>query len=240
MVSLYFTIDTEYESGFTARRGAGSREANFDRSIRGRTATGDGGIFHQMDVFDAHGLKAVFFVDPMPALIWGTGAIADIVEPVLKRGHDVQLHLHTEWLAIAGDRNPLGERTGPNLKHFSFDEQCQLLDLAIGFLMDAGAPRPVAFRAGNYGANDDSLRALAANGLTHDTSHPPGLMDAECEIGLADNMEICEYDLCFTPRADWQEMLCGLLADHVLSFGSCEHPLQLIQCFLIDNYSLMT
>ncbi len=184
MVALYVTIDTEYESGFTARHGAGSRAANFDRAIRGATPAGDVGIFHQMDVFDRHGLKAVFFVDPMPALLWGTGAIADVVEPILTRGHDVQLHLHTEWLAIAGDANPLGVSRGPNLKHYTFDEQCRLLELATGLLMDAGAPRPIAFRAGNYGANDDTLRALAQVGLTHDSSHAPGLMDGNCTIAL--------------------------------------------------------
>ena len=184
MVSLYVTIDTEYESGFTAKRGPDSRAENFDRAIRGATPDGDVGVFHQMDVFDRHGLKAVFFVDPMPALLWGTGAVADVVEPILKRGHDVQLHLHTEWLALAGEANPLGASKGPNIKDYSFDEQCELLELATGFLMDAGAPRPVAFRAGNYGANDDTLRALAAVGIGYDTSHPPGLMDGSCEIAL--------------------------------------------------------
>ncbi|WAT18801.1 hypothetical protein OZN62_04320 [Aurantiacibacter sp. MUD11] len=184
MVSLYVTIDTEYESGFTAKRGPDSRAANFDRTIRGLTPDGEVGIFHQMDVFDAHGLKGVFFVDPMPALLWGTGAVADVVEPILQRGHDVQLHLHTEWLDIAGERNPLGTYRGPNIKDYGYDEQCELLGLARQLLMDAGAPSPIAFRAGNYGANDDTLRALASVGIGYDTSHPPGLMGGDCEIGL--------------------------------------------------------
>jgi hypothetical protein len=184
MTLLYFTVDTEYEPGFTARYGPDSRRANFARSIRGQTADGDAGIVYQMDVFDRHGLKAVFFVDPMPALLWGTGAIAEIVEPILERGHDVQLHLHTEWLALAGPANPLGRRSGANLKDFTFEEQCQLIDWARAALMAAGAPRPVAFRAGNFGANDDTLRALASLGLSHDSSHSPGFAASPCEIGL--------------------------------------------------------
>jgi hypothetical protein len=184
MTLLYFTIDTEYEPGFTARHGRDSRRANFERSILGRTADGDAGVGYQMDVFDQHGLKAVFFVDPMPALLWGTGAIAEVVEPIVERGHDVQLHLHTEWLALAGAANPLGTRTGANLKDFAFEEQCRLIDWARAALMDAGAPRPVAFRAGNFGANDDTLRALAELGLSHDSSHSPGFAASPCEIGL--------------------------------------------------------
>lgn len=184
MVALYITIDTEYEFGFTRRHGTGSRAENFRRSIRCATPDGDVGIFHQMDVFERYGLKAVFFVDPLPALVWGIGAVADIVEPIVERGHDVQLHLHTEWLELAGCANPLGTRTGANIKDFTRDEQVVLLQLGIELLMQAGAPRPVAFRAGNYGANDDTLRAMAQVGLSHDTSHPPGLMHGECEIGL--------------------------------------------------------
>lgn len=186
MVALYITIDTEYEYGFTARHGAGSRADNFHRAIKGTTADGDAGIFYQMDVFERHGLKGVFFVDPMPALLWGRGAIADIVEPIVERGHDVQLHLHTEWLDLLGRANPLGDRTGTNIKDFTRDEQRVLLEVAIDLLMQAGAPRPIAFRAGNYGANDDTLRALASLGLTHDSSHPPGLMQGDCEIRMGE------------------------------------------------------
>ena len=51
-------------------------------------------------------------------------------------------------------------------------------------LVSAGAPRPIAFRAGNYGANDDTLRALAACGLLYDTSHTPGIEGGDCEISL--------------------------------------------------------
>lgn len=194
MARLYLTIDTEYEFGFTARRGLNTRADNFDRSIMGRTSMGDAGIFYQMDVFDACGMKAVFFVDPMPALVWGTDAIADIVQPIVARGHGVQLHMHTEWLAIAGDANPLGNRVGGNIKDFSLEDQTRLLEWGIARIEAAGAPRPIAFRAGNYGANDDTLRALAALGLTHDSSHTPGMSDSASGISLgADDRAVARH-----------------------------------------------
>ncbi len=187
MTRVFITIDTEYESGFTARHGPDTRAANFARSIACATPSGAVGVSWQAERFAAHGLKAVFFVDPMPALLWGTRAVADVIEPILANGHDVQLHIHTEWLALAGDANPLDGRTGVNIKDFSFEDQCVLLDYAARQLEAAGAPRPTAFRAGNYGANDDTLRALAQIGLTHDTSHAPGLSGSACEIGLGPN-----------------------------------------------------
>lgn len=184
MTRCYITIDTEYDFGFTRRTGVDSRKANFDRSIACVTPGGAVGVAYQMDRFDAHGLKAVFFVDPMPALIWGVAAIEDVVGPIVARGHDVQLHIHTEWLELAGSASPVGSRTGLNIKDFTFEEQCTLLSYARDVLVAAGAPAPVAFRAGNYGANDDTLRALAEIGLTYDTSFCPGIAQSHCAISL--------------------------------------------------------
>jgi hypothetical protein len=184
MTAVYITIDTEYSSGIVAREGHDCRQSNFDRSIAGKTPGSSVGIEYQMDVFDRCGLKAVFFVDPMPALLWGVEAIADVVGPIVARGHDVQLHLHTEWLEFAGSKNPVGSRTGLNIKQFSFDEQLILLDYARTTLIAAGAPPPVAFRAGNYGANDDTLRALAKLGISYETSHCPGIANSLCDISL--------------------------------------------------------
>ena len=136
-----------------------------------------------MRVFAEHGLKAVFFIDPLPALVWGQCAVDDVVGPILAGGHEVQLHLHTEWLEFAAD-NPLGGLTGLHIKDFSRAEQAVLIDYGIARLIEAGAPRPIAFRAGNYGANDDTLSALADCGIAWDSSFAPGFVASDCAIGL--------------------------------------------------------
>jgi len=180
MTGVYITIDTEYAAALAGR----GRAENFARAIAGETADGPAGAFYQMRLMDRYGLKGVFFVDPMPALLWGREAIADVVGPIVEAGHDVQLHCHTEWLALAGPTNPFGGRTGQNIADFAFEDQCAIIEWARDTLVAAGAPAPVAFRAGNYGANDDTLRALAATGLTYDTSHTPGIVDSACRISL--------------------------------------------------------
>ena len=48
----------------------------------------------------------------------------------------------------------------------------------------AGAPSPVAFRAGNYGANRDTLRALRELDMDFDTSFTPAIADGHCDIPL--------------------------------------------------------
>jgi len=185
MTRVFITIDTEYSSGLYTGPGRADLAENYSRSIACITPDGPAGITHKLDLLNQHGLKAVFFVDPMPALVWGVAAIEDIVAPIIAAGQDVQLHCHTEWLAIAGAANPLASgRTAKNIADFPFEEQCELLEYARTTLMAAGAPAPVAFRAGNYGANDDTLRSLAQLGIFYDASHCPALTDGAGRISL--------------------------------------------------------
>jgi hypothetical protein len=183
MLPVLITIDTEYSAGLYARGIGTDRAVNFDRAIACRSSQGEAGIFYQMEVFERCGIKAIFFVDPMPALVWGQAAVDAVVQPIIERGHEVQLHCHTEWLEFAGN-SPLLGRTGSNIKDFTQAEQHTLLEWGLDRIEQAGALRPIAFRAGNYGANDDTLRALAALGLHWDSSFPAGFAGSLCDISL--------------------------------------------------------
>ncbi len=93
----------------------------------------------------------------------------------------MQLHIHTEWLAWA-KASPVEGRKGRNIGEFSLADQVTLLGLAKSLLEQAGAPPITAFRAGNFGANDDTLRALAAVGIDWDSSVNPAYLGSECRI----------------------------------------------------------
>jgi hypothetical protein len=177
VTQVLITIDTELSAALF-QAGADS-DTNFAYSI----ACNGHGIDWQMDLLDAHHLKGVFFIDPMPALVYGPDVVARIVQPIVARGHEAQLHLHPEWLEWAKDQ-PVGNRRGRSIGDFDFDDQVTLITLARQLLIDAGAPSPAAFRAGNYGANDDSLRVLAKLGIKWDSSFNPTFIGDPCQIGL--------------------------------------------------------
>lgn len=181
MTRAIISFDTELSAGLH-RRGVDAR-ANFESSILGRCRDGDFGIHFQMDMLDRFGLTGVYFVDPMPALVYGPAIIDTIVQPIVARGHEVQLHLHTEWLEFARF-NPAGRRTGRNIGDFPYAVQKRLIALGRDILTSAGAPRPTAFRAGNFGANDDTLRALAALGFRFDSSFNGAYVGQGCDLSL--------------------------------------------------------
>lgn len=164
MPAVFLTVDTE----FVWRHHAAGLSPDM---LGARSIDPAGvGLAWQLDTLMRHGLKATFFVDPMPALVYGAAAIARIVAAVLAAGQEVQLHLHPNWVgAQPGDG---GARHGRfELIDHSRDAQAELLARAIDLLVAAGAPRPVAFRAGSYSANDDTLSALAMLGIRYDSSH---------------------------------------------------------------------
>jgi hypothetical protein len=190
VTQILITVDTELSALFHQRGAA--LEANFASSIHGECADGSFGIGWQMAQMEARGLKGVFFVDPLPSLVYGEAWLADVVGPIVARGHEAQLHIHTEWLAWAKD-SPVEGRQGQNLADFCLEDQKVLLGLAIDMLMRAGAPRPIAFRAGNYGADDNSLRALAELNLMWDSSVNAPYLGGACRIELgADQVSAVE------------------------------------------------
>ena len=176
---ILLTVDTEL-SPAAHQRGIGSYD-NYSSSILGLTSDGEWGVNYQIERLNAHGLKAVFFVEALCAHVFGLDLLKRIVEPILSGGHEVQLHIHTEWLPWF-PCDPVGGRRGCHIADFDFHDQCRLLELGMEALVKAGAPVAVGFRAGNYGANNDTLRALASLGIEYDSSYNRCYVSNACRI----------------------------------------------------------
>lgn len=127
------------------------------------------GLSFQLARLAHYGLQATFFVDPMPALLFGLDPIRRIVDAVLDAGQDVQLLLHPAWAgAVVGDGGAHHGRHA--LADYAAAEQRDLIIGARDLLVAAGAPAPIAFRAAGFSANADTLRTLGALGFAYDSS----------------------------------------------------------------------
>jgi len=167
--------------------------------IRGETGSGDYGVQFQMEVLNRNALKATYFVEALFSGRAGNGALHEIVDQVQSAGHEVQLHVHTEWLRELADPD-LPAEFQQNIHQFSEDAQTRIVAKGIANLTQAGARNLCAFRAGNYGASLETLRALARNGIAFDSSHNSCFLDADCQIRVAEPLQqptmidgVCEF-----------------------------------------------
>ena len=129
------------------------------RAVLGISEDQESGIRFQIARFNEHALKAVFFVEALSASVVGLDTLKRTIDPILSAGHDVQLHIHTEWLNWLPGKL-VDDARGEILADYSLAHQCRLVEMGMDNLMRAGAPRPVAFRAGSYGADRNTLSRI--------------------------------------------------------------------------------
>ena len=84
MTHVFLTVDTE----FAWRHHVVGLDAGaiYARSIEPAGV----GLSYQLGLLERHGLKACFFVDPMPAMLWGLEPFRRIVGAILDAGQEVQ------------------------------------------------------------------------------------------------------------------------------------------------------
>lgn len=184
MLNVFLTVDTELwpiAPGWPQRPIAPAR-TDFSREIAlyidGATPQGQYGTGFQLEVLDRFGLKACFFVEALCAGRIGGGLLERTVGRIQRGGHEVQLHLHTEWLGDLAEPT-LPARPRQFMHQFSQTEQAALVRVGVASLRAAGAAAVCAFRAGSFGANRDTLRALAECGLAFDSSYNPTCRHAD-------------------------------------------------------------
>lgn len=168
----------------------------FQRYIYGPTSRGDYGLPYQLHQLQEHGLTGVFFVESLFSTRFGLDSLAEIIGLVRERGQEIQLHLHTEWVDESNE--PLLDNiTGKKqfLRYFSLQEQTILIQVGARLIELAGGQSVNTFRAGSFGFNRDTLRALATNHIAFDSSYNASMFGPDSgvspEIVLVEPVE-CE------------------------------------------------
>ena len=170
-MNVFITVDTEIWCD-----GWNDLDAKFPESFRkyvyGPTAKGDFALPAKIAILREYGLKAVFFVEPLFTARFGIEPLQEMTGLLLEGEQEVQLHLHPEWIDVAGDALlPDVTEKCPNLRHCSAEQQDVLMAYGLEQLEAAGAQGINALRAGNFAANPDTLRAAAKSNLVFDSSY---------------------------------------------------------------------
>lgn len=144
---------------------------SFERYIYGHSPDGDYALPQTLAILNRHGLKGVFFVEPLFATRFGTKHLEVIVKLIRDAGQEIQLHLHPEWTNEAIE--PIIENCATKRQHLTYytqDEQTALIACGRSMLEAAGSGPICAFRSGSFAANRDTFAALQRNAILLDTS----------------------------------------------------------------------
>jgi hypothetical protein len=178
--AVILTIDAEvapHTSDWKRDRGRFA----MDRDIDGITNRGERGLRYQLEVAERHGFRAVVFLEALSAGVLGLDLLKELVTLVQLRGHEVALHIHTEWLPYL-PQSLVGDRRGRYMYDFSEDDQRRMIEQGLENLSRAGAERVVAFRAGNAGASLATLRAAQRSGIRIDSSYFAPFLNRSCRL----------------------------------------------------------
>ncbi len=143
-MNVFITIDVETYTG------------DYDRDVYGHGL----GLPFILETCRRHGVRATFFVETLGATRWGPAGVRRICRDVIEAGHDVQLHVHPVVARLDGVHD-----SGDVLWMHDRATQERLLDAGRRILTDSTGRDVVAFRAGDFAANEDTLEAMEALGI---------------------------------------------------------------------------
>jgi hypothetical protein len=195
MLDVYFSVDVEVWCD-----GWNNLDEKFPDSFRryvyGPTARGNFGLPYTLQVLNEHGLKGVFFVEPLFSTRFGRQPLEEIVGLIREGRQEIQLHLHPEWVDESIEpllENINGKRQ--HLRYYSRTEQEILVAAGKRLIAQTGGGECAAFRAGSFGFNRDTLTALGANGIRFDSSYNATIFGLDSGVGSGQVLvDAFEYD----------------------------------------------
>lgn len=217
-VKVFLTVDTEVWDFYD------DIQKNIASSLWGETNSGDYGLMYLLELFERWDIKANFFVEPLFSLEGYNIELKKVVEAIAKFKQDIQLHIHTERLSLQNSELPLQARG--NLYNYSLVEQEKIIAKGLSILRSYGCDNINAFRAGNYGGNIDTLRALKRNGIDYDTTYNACYLDKPCHMReLGDALlqpktfgEVTIYPVTFFTQANGQKRHMQIVACSISEF----------------------
>ena len=155
MKQILITCDTEVGELHAGRADA------FEIFIKGEVQSREVGVKFINDLASEYGAVVEHFVDVYPYERYDECKFERLCGDIIHGGHSVNLHTH-----------PSG-RYDKNRKfmwQYSVDEQTEIINFGKQKIKEWIGTDVMAHRAGGYGANDDTLRALRVNDIFIDSS----------------------------------------------------------------------
>jgi hypothetical protein len=125
----------------------------------------DWGIGRIMQALDQYGARGTFYVDVYNRTTLTEALLEDACTRVVRGGHELGLHTHPEF-----PKGVRGYGMQQVMSSYPFQRQLELVGQGCDWIRRWTGQGPKTHRAGGYGANMDTLAALAACDITSDSS----------------------------------------------------------------------
>jgi peptidoglycan/xylan/chitin deacetylase (PgdA/CDA1 family) len=232
---VYITFDVECSLGGAAYR-AERKPVPPSRGMMGQTDREALGVPRIVEILAAHDLRATFFVEPLNDELGWPGQTQPVCEYLLDRDQDVQLHIHPNRLAFADGHRLPDRPLIDDIADLPRDSQLELLQRGIDRLTSYTGTRPVAFRAGNLGASEQTLRQLADVGILVDSSYAFPFAGGQCRFspespynGSKRYGRVVELALSGFYQPDWPGLRPAKPLDLMgISFAECRDAIERI------------
>lgn len=217
-LKVFLTIDTEVWEFYQ------DIHKNVSSGLWGITEEGEFGLNFQLKTLEEYSLKATFFVEPFFSYHCGEKPLETAVNNIQRANQELGLHIHTEWLNEV-DNLPFDlDIIHRNIGDFDLSSQISLLKHAKNMLRNHTEAELCCFRAGNYGANNNTLRALHESGITFDTSYNVPYLTNPCNITTEETLTFPKL-ICNTVE---------LPVSHFNDYPSHKRHLQLSACSFLE------
>lgn len=158
---LMITVDVEAQPQRAERD-------HIDRLIWGGFPSGRAGISEMMDIADRSGVKLTMFLDWAEVDLYGN-AINDVGREIKRRGHDLQLHVHTNFFSPSFWQRH-GIESAIDLNFLSRGQaEAIATEIVRRHRLISDTP-PLAFRGGSYRYCPELIDALALNEVKIDST----------------------------------------------------------------------
>ncbi|OEU62170.1 MAG: hypothetical protein BBJ57_05410 [Desulfobacterales bacterium PC51MH44] len=177
-VNVFITVDTEHSIG-GAFQNPNHKPVGNEKRVFGKIGDTAYGIPLIMDIADLCKLPITFFVEVLNKYYFGENESREVCRYISDQGHDVQLHLHPNYLNFTLP-HPQQMDFSDLIGNYSPSKQIQLLKESKALLMQNTMSGTVAFRAGCFGANMATLESLSETGFLIDSSYNTAYLGTPC------------------------------------------------------------
>lgn len=135
--------------------------------------SGRAGIIEMMDIADSHGVGLSFYLDVAEEDLHGS-AIGKVGKYILERGHDLQMHLHPNYITER-TWSEIGFST-PNstAPYYGRDRAKAMIIHQVSRFERLFGTRPLSYRGGSFNINAGGLEGLKEAGVLISSNHSFG------------------------------------------------------------------